>query len=251
MTQGKTKAVIYARFSPRPNADESESNERQIERCQEYARVRGYKVVAVYSEPETSGGDDDRKVDPAEAVRKRQGLIDALDALQPGWVLLVRWRSRLARDPYLEEWCHRRAESIGARIEAADENNDVDPAATLVRGILAEFRRYERLMTKERTRRAMRRHQAAGRRMGRADRAPWGFMVDPQDATRLIPCPEEQEIAETIVRLHTQQGLGLRAICRCLEQHGLKRRGKDTWNHVLVKDILERAGALRRAEPAP
>jgi DNA invertase Pin-like site-specific DNA recombinase len=235
-----TKAIIYARFSPRPDADETESNEKQIARCQEYCDAHGYEVVAVHEDLDASGGMDTDKLAPEVALRHRRGLLDALDALRNGWVLVVRWRSRIARDVFLEEWAHRRAESVGARIEATDEANGGDPDTTMMRQILSAFRQRERAIIRAMTRRGMRRHQAAGRRMSRADRCPFGWTVDPQNPDMMVHEPAEQETIEIIKELRGQ-GQGLRQIARWLEAHGIERRGKKNWPHNVVRNILTRA----------
>jgi hypothetical protein len=38
--------VLYARFSPRPNAEECDSVEKQLERCRAYSLGHGYTVDA-------------------------------------------------------------------------------------------------------------------------------------------------------------------------------------------------------------
>lgn len=238
-----THAIIYARFSPRPDADESQSNEKQIARCREYCEAKGYEIAGVCEDSEKSGADDGNKLDPAAAVAKRKGLLAALTALRRGFVLVVRWRSRLARDVYLEEWLHRMAEAAGARIEAADESNGSDPQQELIRGILAQFRQYEREMIRLRTSRAMQIKQNAGYRMTGFANVPWGWKVDPDDDKRIIPCAEELETAAIIIDLY-EDGLTLRKIARQLESLGIKRRGKRYWDHEKVKSILKRQGAL-------
>ena len=44
-----TQAVIYARFSPRPDANECDSVEKQLERCRSYCKAHGYDVISTTS----------------------------------------------------------------------------------------------------------------------------------------------------------------------------------------------------------
>ena len=83
-----TPAVIYARFSPRPNAEECDSVEKQIERCRAYCAGHGYTVIAEYCDKDLSGGRADN----------RPGLQKAIAAAcRNKAILCVNALSRLAR----------------------------------------------------------------------------------------------------------------------------------------------------------
>jgi len=94
----------------------------------------------------------------------------------------------------------------------------------------------------ERTSTSMKRHQANGRRMGRPDRCPYGWQVDPDDPHRLIASPDEQAVIQRILTLHSG-GSTSRGICATLDQEGLARRGGKLWSnaHRLVGIIVNRA----------
>src|SRR5438270_12986317 len=82
------EAVLYARFSPRPLADECDSVERQIERCRAYSTGHGYTVVAEHEDKDLSGGRADN----------RPGLQKAIKAAcERAAILVVCSLSRLAR----------------------------------------------------------------------------------------------------------------------------------------------------------
>jgi len=88
-------------------------------------------------------------------------LGNALDALQPDTVLVVRWRDRLARAPHIQDWCHRRAMAAGAWIESTDETGSGDgPMDELVRGIVASLSRYRARLARIMTSRGLLRNQA-------------------------------------------------------------------------------------------
>ncbi len=42
------RAILYARYSPRPDADKCLSNERQIERCREFCERKSYDIAGEY-----------------------------------------------------------------------------------------------------------------------------------------------------------------------------------------------------------
>ena len=232
-----TYAIIYARFSPRPDADESQSNAKQIERCQEYAAQRGYEVLAIHQDLALTGMDDEQDPDPAQATLHRPGLHAAIEAIHKGMVLLVRWRSRIARDPYVQAWARRKVLKRGGRIEAADETNEAGMAGELVENTLAIVDKYHVIQIRLDTALAMRRHQAAGRRMTRKEFCPWGFMADPADPARLVECPAEVDLIK-LARTCRLNGMKLRRIAAHLEATGAERRGKRTWDVSAVKRIL-------------
>lgn len=254
-----TKAIVYARFSPRPDADESQSNAKQIERCREYAAAHGYEVGHVYQDEALTGADDELNADPLVALAKRPGIIAAMDATKKGMVLLVRWRSRIARDLYVQQAVERIIMGHGGRVEATDESNETGLAGELTRGVLATISKWEVIKIRLLTKLAMTKYQnKEGRRMGRLDRCPWGFKPDLDSAnnkrgrpSRLVVDPDETETARIILACHARGG-GPTSICRYLDKIGRTRRGK-TWTsnsgRGLVQSIIDRAGAKKpRAE---
>ena len=221
-----TKAIIYARFSPRPDADESLSNEKQVERCREYAQKHGYEVIGEpYTDEALTGADDEQAADPLLALSQRQGIVDAMGAARKGVVLLVRWRSRIARDPYIQQAVERIVTGQGGRVEATDESNATGLAGDLERGVLATISKWEVIKIRLMTRLAMQKHQQAGRRMTRKDRCPFGWKADPRDPKRLTEDVDEQETIRIVLERRAA-GEGLTSICRHLDALGRSRRGK-------------------------
>jgi len=223
----KTKAVIYARYSPRPD-DGDASIRAQVLHCRKYCREKGYKVVGVFTDEGRSGADPERP-----------GLLDAINAVPVGGVLVAYRLDRIARDVYLSEVIRRQVQQRGARIETvldASANGDA-PEDQLIRQILQAFAEYERKVIAARTRLAMRRHQAAGKRMSRFP--PYGWKIDPADPSRLVEDPAEQEAIKRILEWY-HQGFSNRAIARMAEQQGLPKRQAEKWNHSLVNKIVKR-----------
>jgi len=105
--------------------------------------------------------------------------------------------------------------------------------------VCAEMAEMNRLQVKARTSQEMKRKQAAGHRVTRPDRCPFGWRMDPADNERLAEAPEEQA-AIALIRQAAPKGLSYRGICRWLDAQGVQRRGK-RWagGHGLVKKILE------------
>jgi DNA invertase Pin-like site-specific DNA recombinase len=224
-------AVLYARFSPRPNPDECDSVEKQLERCHAYSLSHGYTVVAEHHDQDLSGARADN----------RPGLQNAITAAcKRKAVLVVYSLSRLAR-------CTRDAIDLAASLSAAgadlaviQENvNTRSPMGRFVFILFSALAELEREQVAERTSSAMLRHQAKGRRMTRPDRCPYGWRPDPTDLTRLIEDSEEQA---TIARIREERrhGRGLRQIARRLDRAGIGCRGS-RWSHTTVRSVLLRS----------
>jgi DNA invertase Pin-like site-specific DNA recombinase len=225
-----TLAVLYARFSPRPNADECDSVEKQLDRCRAYCTGHGYEVVAAFSDKDLSGGRADN----------RPGLQQAIAAAcQRKAVLCVYALSRLARNTRDAIDLAERLNAAGADLAVIQENvNTRSPMGRFIFTLFSALAQLEREQIAERTSVAMLRHQAQGRRMGRADRCPFGTMADPANPARLVPCPEELAAIARIER-ERAAGLSLRQIARVLEQSGIPCRGR-RWPISTIAGILAR-----------
>lgn len=227
-----TRAILYARFSPRRNEETSLSNEVQIAQMEDYCRKEGIEVFRTFKDSAISG-----------SMHDRPGLTAALGALKKGYILLVYQRDRLAREVLLAELIRRQVSAAGATIRALSgdiEGDPSDPTIIFVRQIMDAVAELARKQTAQRTRDSMRTHQANGLRMGRF--APYGWEVDPADPKRLIPRESEQPAIARIVKLH-KKGTGLkivRIVERMNEEMPEIARGK-AWTYRTVKKILDRA----------
>ena len=180
--------------------------------------------------------------------KQRDGLWAAIAALKRGYVLVVRWHHRLAKDTQLAHYIRRSVRAKGATIEAVEGVNGEDPASMMQRKILEAFDEYERKMTCERTSAGMLRNQRNGQRM--SAKVPYGTSRDPDDKARLVENEAEQAVIERILALRAD-GLNYHAICRQLDADGTKPRSKK-WRHSQscsarhVRDGLPRGFAPHR-----
>jgi DNA invertase Pin-like site-specific DNA recombinase len=226
------KAIIYARFSPRPNADECDSITRQVEEAETWCQKNDYKVMGIYSDEALSGGSDDR-----------QGMWDALYSLKRGYTLVVRSFDRLYRDSAMGLYVIKtEIEKKGAKIVSiTDPGASADsPDARLVRGILLSLAEYQRELIRAKTRAAMRRYQKEGRVMSK--RIPFGYLRDTKDMTRMVSFESEQATIRNIFNMKTA-GKSLRAIARHLNEKGIKTKEGSEWKHIQIARILEREKA--------
>jgi site-specific DNA recombinase len=197
-------AVVYTRFSPRRNAETCESCEAQLAHCEQYAHSHQLEVKACYHDKDASGADE-----------YREPLWQAIKDLRKGDVLLVYKRDRLARNVYLSEQINRSVAKRGGTIEAV--SGDVAGTSaehTMIRQVLASVAEYERKLISSRTKHSMKYYQSQGRRMGRY--APYGWMLDPADPSRMIVAPQEVAAIEEMRRLR-REGKSLRSIVQHLD----------------------------------
>jgi len=243
MIMDKRLGILYTRFSPRRNEDESESIEAQLDFCRAYCRENNVEIVGEFADRALSGADE-----------ARPELWAAIAALDRGYVLIVYRLDRLARSVYLSDIIERavhakKATFISTAGEGTWSDSDED---FLIRKILQALAEYERKVISARTRAAMLRHQANGRLMGSIPR--YGFMLDPEDKRKVLKNQYEQVVINQIKRLD-KEGLSLRQIATELtnlkyKPRKVKRtfRGKPVfvkgkWNPQTIWLILKRLSA--------
>lgn len=219
------RVIAYARFSPRPDAAESESNAAQLDLIRQHCQRQGWTVAAEYQDAALSGSDVDRP-----------GLWAAVEELRRGDLLVVYKLDRLARSVYLAHIIDQAVAKRKARIvSVTGEGTATDgPEDRLIRNILQALAEYQKLVMAARTKAAMLRHQAAGRKMG--GRPPLGLRCE---GNRLVADPEEQRAVERM-RALAAEGLGLREISRRLQAEGFRARGAAGWSHSAVRRALAR-----------
>lgn len=217
------KAVIYTRWSPRPDADTTQATQAQLTICRNHCRAKGYEVAAEFSDEDISGDDD-----------TRVGLWQAVDALKRGYVLVVADPERLARSVFLEERIYQDAAKRGARIEATmggHQGQGYD--GQMIRQIMAAIREREKKYNADRTKARMLAHQANGRAMSK--HPPFGF----QRAGKALVSDEAEQ--DTLRRINVWKAAGWTnaAIARQLNNEGQPCRGKH-WHRETIRRALAR-----------
>jgi len=244
------QVILYARFSPRRNAEDCESIEHQLADMRDWCQQRNHEIIGEYTDEVLSGGD-----------YNRPGLWDAIAACQPGQAVAVRQLDRLARDVYL---CEVIVRSIRGRrgtliVTHGGGTLEDNPDADMLRQILQAVAERQRKVTSALTKAAMLRKQADGIRMSK--QLPYGWKLDvqgPKNAagvpTRMMRNPRQQKIIEALVveyavshRLANlgalRRGRGFRELARLLEQQAVPAPGGGRhWRGQSVKQILIKAG---------
>lgn len=226
-------AILYARFSPRPNAAECESVESQLTDLRAYCAKHGHEILGEFDDKALSGSDD---------WEDRPGMFEAASRAKRGCLFLVRSLDRLFRDTRKALIFKHMLSMKGVALRSTTEEAACGgtPEADLMEKIFLAIAEYQRLIICARTRIKMRQHQANGRRMSAIP--PYGWTIDSTDRSKLVPCPKEQAVIRQIVR-HRKEGHGFRAIARRLNQTGTPARAA-AWNHMAIKRILRREGVL-------
>ena len=224
------KAIIYARFSDRPDAKLSESCEYQREYCETWCRANGYEIEAYFADKGVSG---------KTPVEKREGLGEAITTLRQGNALVVYNWDRLARDRMVHVVIESFVIGSGAHMVSVMNQATTDgesPEQEMMRGIIHSLSGYERKRNALRTSEAMLSHQSRGRRMSRM--CPYGYMDDPLDPKLMVEHPEEQQAILRMIELR-EEGLGWRKVADALTAEHYRPRG-EKWHHASLKKIVER-----------
>jgi DNA invertase Pin-like site-specific DNA recombinase len=143
-SQAAVQVIGYVRVS---TDEQSLSVEAQHAALTAWCQARRLALVAVYEDVHVSGG---------AKLEQRPGLLQALDALETGAVLLATKRDRLARDAMAAAMIERLAERAGASVQTCDGIGEgSSPEAKLMRGMIDLFAEYERQVIKARIKTAL------------------------------------------------------------------------------------------------
>jgi len=235
---------IYTRFSPRRNAAESQSNETQYAKCQEWGAANGVPMPPTfqYEDKALSGKASNAEL-LEDLVADRPGLKEMLNDLSAGDVIIVYDLDRLARDTFLGMAILKAIQCRGARLATVsagfvDLSDDSQELLLFVRLWAAK---QERKSISRRTSDAMRRHQANGRKMSKIP--GYGWQDDPDDPARMIPNEGERESLEVIRSYLAVEGLSDREIARQMndnhQEHKSRSKG-GAWSHQFVGSLRKR-----------
>jgi len=235
-------ATVYLRVSTDRQAESGLGLEAQLAQCEAAAGRLGLELSGVFTDAGVSGAKGMDRDGIGLDLDARPALLDAIDCLGAGDVLLVAKRDRLGRDAIfcalIERLVARRGASI---LSAGGEASGDSPSDMLMRRIIDAFSEYERLLIGARTRAAMRRLKASGKYTG--GRAPFGRAVVDGE---LVDNDIEIETARLAEQLRAS-GLSLRAVGRELERRGLTPRNNDRWDATQIRRMTKRNSHAPRA----
>ena len=236
----KKPALIYGRYSPRPDAAESDSLLYQYDHCMKRLEFEGsLYCVGFYFDKAISG---------KQGVY-RPGLEAARDAIRRGQarVLISYSLSRLARSTVDAIEISQFLEAEQADLILLEQAIDTSTAyGRLVYRLFASLAEFEREQIVRRTKEAMRSYQEQGRIMGREP--PIGYRRDPDNPKMMIPDEFEMKVVERIKSEYRNKPFD--AIVADLNKDGLilpNRRMKRWYNGQVVR-VLRRAGLIGKTK---
>src|SRR5262249_28591677 len=167
--KGKIPAIAYLRNSSAANVGaDKDSDRRQREAIQAFARRAGYELVAEFYDAAVSG---------ADPVDSRPGFAAMLERIEGNGAksIIVETASRFARDLMVQEVGHAKLRERGIDLIAADSPGsfiDDTPTAKLVRQVLGAISEFDKAMTVAKLRGAReRKRREVGKCEGRKSHA--------------------------------------------------------------------------------
>jgi DNA invertase Pin-like site-specific DNA recombinase len=211
-------AFGYMRTSSAASVGEGKDSEkRQREAIEDFARRNDFNIVGWYYDAAVSG---------ADPLHERAGFADMLTAIAGNGTktVVVETANRFARDLIVQETGHRRLRDLGIELIAADSPDTFvhdTPTARLVRQVLGAVSEFEKASLVAKLRGARQRKKAAtGKCEGRKS------LVE----TRPDLAARAQELRAT--------GLPLRAIGAQLAAEGLANEHGRPFNPKTVRSLL-------------
>ena len=221
-------AIIYSRYSPRPNAQDCQSAAKQIAKCKEYCQLKDYEIIGVFQDDGISGA----------KMTNRPELQKALSlACKNKAIIVVFSLSRLARCVKDAIIISEQLSGCGADLISLSEM--IDTSSAMGRAFFAMsavFGELERAVTAERTSTAMKLYQKNGKKMSRS--CPYGMMDDPDKPGYMIENPLELAIIARIQCLRSER-LNYSQISRLLGKEGHKQRNGKAFHHYFLSKLLK------------
>lgn len=195
------QAVIYTRGST--NGQEN-THGAQITQCMQWVAQQGLQLKSVHSE-KISGGAN---------LNKRKALIEAINDLSEGDLLVVAKRDRFGRNVVEVRTAEAQVRAKGAKVYSLETGYNETNPQQLQTGIIDLLSENERHRISMRTKEVMQHLISKGRFTGRA---PMGFTVEIREDGKKYLTPDSTERDHLdLVRTWRAQGLNskeIRALC--------------------------------------
>jgi DNA invertase Pin-like site-specific DNA recombinase len=245
----KERAIIYTRYSPRPN--ETQSAERQLHACRSYCEMRGFQVArdGEYCDPEETGAMmiDKRPQGARMMKRFRKRPPDAQH-------MIVHDISRLGRDLIdvvtTVKYFKKRKIQIHFVNLGGNAINAATPAGMYIIQGLAAFAEYQRADISERTREDVRRRQAMGQLVSR--RPPYGMKVDDRTGIaeegkrQLVVDEDARRVIDEIIIPARKDKATYQQIANTLNRQKIPSPGGAEWAKAAVKRVCDREEDRKR-----
>lgn len=177
-----------------------------------------------------------------EKLEYRPVLMELLNTIQKGDVVRMWRRDRMSRaDPVMGALIESTIKRKGATLEFADGSATInydDPNTVLQVRIMDAFAEYERLITKHRTKAALRSKKERAERTGNA---PYGFKPNESTDTKQLEIDDTEQQIVAVVKELRSRGESLQQICYALEIQGfINKRGRTgKWHKQTISNIIK------------
>ena len=216
--------VGYVRVSTEQQVRDGVSLEAQTARIHAYADSLGIEVKQVFQDAGYSGS----------RVDTRPGLLAAMAALNKGDILVAYSLSRLARNTRDAINLAEKVGQLGAHLASLMERWDTTGASgALMFRLLASLAEFERDLTSERTKAALRHKRLTGFVYGHV---PFGYN---RDGDRLEPALDELAVIDRMREMR-EEGYSLQGLSRWLNKEQVPTKQGGKWYAATVKCVLER-----------
>lgn len=231
---------IYARFSPRPNADDCKSIEVQVDACQRYCTMHGWSVTDVYVDREVSA----RKT----RFRDRESGGALFNLLKPEDRVICARLDRAFRNTVdgLSTFAAFEKKEVSIHFSAQEGCSLTTATAQgkLLLSMMLAVTEYEPMVSSERTKAAFKHLKAGMINTFATGKEPFGYEPDFSQGTRenskasklLKFCEPEREIVKKIL-IKRSQGIRCHTISKELNQAGIQCRGK-SWTNTKVTRVI-------------
>lgn len=219
-SDAKRRAFGYVRVSTDHQAEQGDSLAVQAETLKLLCQLEGYDLVAVYSDPGTSG---------SVPFAKRDGGKALLEAASPGDVIVATKLDRAFRNAFDALGTLRNLKKGQIGLHLRDLGSVTDSAVSaMIFAQLSAVAEFEVARRSERIREVKASHKTTGRFLG--GEAPLGYTVEIDPTTLHLPKPKKMIVvdaeAHNLARQLRAQGYSARAAAGAMKAHGYKASDK-------------------------
>ncbi len=232
------RVYIYTRFSPRPNAKDCDSCEKQEMRCIDFCDQKKWEGdhSLVYQDKDVSGVNVERP--------NLNALIQDLSEETDRCAVVIDSPDRLARDLMVGLILRERITRAGGMIIYVDGSPSGDsPEDKFIANMMLALATLERDRVSYRTSRGLKKRQAAGEFFGKP---PIGYMRPNGKGTKLVPCTMERK-AVIISRRHYLEGWSSIQIAQYIQINLGSFRG-GYWKAKTVKKMAKKVHDWEKGE---
>jgi len=225
------RVFAYMRVSTDQQTESGAGLAAQLDSCRKWAEGQGLSLQSTFCDEGISG---------STSIEKRPSLMDAINCLENGDVIVVAKRDRIGRDPIHVAMIEASVKRKGARIVSAagEGTEDNNPSSVFMRRMIDAFAEFERNIICERTKAAM---QAKKSRRERVGYIPFGYRLS-DDGIHIEKDEEEQAVLTQIGEL-MEEGLSSRKIAAEMNRRGAFNRGGAKWNHASIHRAMTKIAA--------